>query len=168
MLVPNPDEKRRLSREEERMGILMETLLAEGTRPKVVEECVQLVDAEVKAKKGLTGKVIQMGYKAFTSLKPGIVKKATEHLLDDFTRVLDGHYDSYLTADPGKREPFPVWARKRDSRIADDLLKVTDDIIARSDKRVIRKIYDSLRGTAQRNVAEAVPAVGRLVLRHLG
>lgn len=150
------------------MGILMETLLAEGTRPKVVSDCVQLVDEEVKAKKGLTGKMIQMGYKAFTALKPGIVRAATEHLLDDFARVLDGHYESWLAGDPAKAEPFAAWARKRDSRIADDLLKVTDEIIARSDKRVIRKIYDGLRGTAQRNVAEAVPAVGRLVARHLG
>ncbi len=150
------------------MGILMETLLAEDTRPRVLDDCVRLVDDEVKAKKGLTGKMIQIGYKAFTSVKPGIVRKATEHLLDDFTRVLDGHYETYLAADQDRREPFTAWARKRDSRIADDLLKITDGIIARSDKKVIRKIYDSLRGTAQRNVAEAVPAVGSLVMRHLG
>jgi len=150
------------------MGILVETLLAEGTRPRVVDECVQLIDDEVRAKKGLTGKLVQMGYKAFTALKPGIVRRATEFLLDDFTGVLDGHYAEYLAAFPDRSEPFPTWAGRRDSRIADDLLKITDDIIARSDKRVIQKIYGGLRGAAQRNVADAVPAVGRLVLRHLG
>ena len=150
------------------MGIVVDKLLKEDVRPVVVDDCVQLVDDEVAAKKGLSGKMIRVGYKAFIKIKPGIVKKAVEHLLDDFAGVLDRHYEEYEKADPDRGEAFSAWAARRDSRIADDLLKITDDIIARSDKGAIKKIYKSLRGTAQRNVAEAVPRVGDLVARHVG
>ena len=48
-----------------------------------------------------------------------------------------------------------------------DQLRYYSDIRYVADERDL-KIYKSLRGTAQRNVAEAVPAVGRLVMKHLG
>ena len=150
------------------MGTLKDTLMAEDNRPTVVKDCADLVDAEVAAKKGVTGMMIKGGYKAFKAIKPGIVTKAVEHLLDDFTVVLDRYYDNYMVDEPEKTTGFDAWARKRDSQLADDLLKVTDDIMDRSDKKAMVKIYRGLRGTAQRNVAEAVPAVGRLVIKHLG
>jgi hypothetical protein len=149
------------------MGILKDTLLAETRRPAVVTDCAKLVDAEVAAKKGVTGLMIKGGYAAFKAVKPGIVTKAVEHLLDDFTVILDRHYDTYLADNPGRSPAFDEWARRRDSQIANDLLGVTDDIMARSDKKAIKKIYSGMRNVAQRNVAEAVPAVGRLVIKHL-
>lgn len=150
------------------MGILKDTLLAEEKRPTVVKDCATLVDAEVAAKRGVTGMMIKGGYKAFKAIKPGIVTKAVEHLLDDFAVVLDRYYDNYLKDEPEKKTGFDVWGKRRDVKMADDLLKVTDDIMDRSDKKAMVKIYRGLRGTAQKNVAEAVPAIGRLVMKHLG
>ena len=49
----------------------------------------------------------------------------------------------------------------------DDLLGVTDAIIARSSKTALKKIYNGLRKIAERNVAQAVPAVGRLIDKYM-
>lgn len=150
------------------MGIVKDVLLQEEKRPIVIEDCAKLVDAEVAAKRGVTGVMIKGGYRAFKAIKPRIVTDAVDHLLDDFTGVLDGHYQRYLDGDPDRKVPFDRWAGERDMEIADGLLGVTDDIMARSDKRALKKIYNGLRKVAQRNVAEAIPAVGRLVIKHLG
>jgi hypothetical protein len=150
------------------MGIVKETLLEETTRPKVVDDCALLVDGEVAAKRGVTGFMIKGGYKAFKALKPRIVKDAVEHLLDDFTVIIDDHYEEYLTDHEDKSVGFDSWARRRDQRIAEDLLGVTDRMMERSTKTAIKKIYKSLRGVAKRNVSDAIPAVGRLVVKHVG
>jgi len=149
------------------MGILKETLLQEDKRPTVIKDCAKLVDDEVAGKRGITGVMIKGGYKAFKAIKPRIVTDAVDHLLDDFAGVLDGQYQTYIDGDPDMKVPFDRWAGDRDMEIADGLLGVTDDIMARSDKRALKKIYNGLRKVAQRNVAEAVPAVGRLVIKHL-
>jgi hypothetical protein len=150
------------------MGIAKEKLLHDDTRPKVVEDCARLVDGEVANKRGVTGLMVKGGYKAFKALKPRIVHEAVEHLLDEFTGVIDGHYERYLTDHADKAVGFDAWAKRRDEAIAEDLLGVTDKMLERSSKTTIKKIYKSLRGVAKRNVAEAVPAVGRLVIKHVG
>lgn len=149
------------------MGLVKEKLLADSQRPNVVSDCVQIVDNQVAAKKGVTGVMIKGGYKAFKAIKPGIVKEAVEHLLDDFVEVADGHYEEYLKTNPDKSQSFERWSTSRDSRIADDLLHVTDNIIERSDKVALKKIYHGMRKIAERNVAQAVPDVARLVVKYV-
>ena len=148
------------------MGILKDTILSSEKRPSVIQDCVQLVDAEVAAKKGVTGMMIKSSYKMFKAIKPTIVQTAVEHLLDDFAVKLDQQYDTYLAAVPDKSQPFDRWATNRDREIADQLLGVTDAIIAKSEKPAIKKIYSGLRGVAEKNVAAAVPAVGKLVMKY--
>lgn len=149
------------------MGILIETLLSEANRPGVVVDCALLVDNEVGAKKGMTGMVIKGGYKAFKAIKPSIVENAVNLLLDDFAKILDRHYDQYLESNPDKKMSFSAWASQRNAKMADDLLVVTDDMMDRSNKNALKKIYKGLRKIAQRNVADAIPAVGKLIDKHL-
>ena len=146
------------------MGALTDKLLESGTRPKVVTDCVTLVDQEVGSKKGITGVVIKTGYKAFKAIKPTIVKEAVEHLLDDFVKVMDGHFETFSGSGDSSFERFAV---ARDTRIADDLLGITDAIIAKSDKAALKKIYQGLRKVAERNVAQAVPGIGRLIEKYM-
>lgn len=150
------------------MGILQDTMLEKTRRPQVIKDCAQLVDSEVASKKGVTGIMIKTGYKAFKAIKPTIVETAVDVLLDDFTKVLDSQYETYLAAHPDKSTAFDTWAKQRDGEMADKLLKVTDDLMDRSNKQAIKKIYSGLRKVAQRNVAEAIPAVGKLVIKHVG
>lgn len=149
------------------MGIVKEKLLDGAQRPRVVADCVQLVDDQVAAKKGVTGLMIKGGYKAFKAIKPGIVREAVENLLDDFVEIADGHYAEYLKVQPDKSTGFETWATVREGRIADDLLHVTDNIIERSEKIALKKIYYGMRKVAERNVAQAVPDIARLIVKYV-
>jgi hypothetical protein len=51
--------------------------------------------------------------------------------------------------------------------VADALLGITDAKAQRA-SGVVRKTYDSLRGSAKKNVEAAVPRLGRLVEKHAG
>jgi Family of unknown function (DUF6918) len=149
------------------MGVVKDKLLEEAVRPRVIDDCARLVDSEVAAKRGVSGMVIKGGYKAFKTLKPGIVKIAVGILLDDFVVVLDNQYSDYEADSPDKSTSFERWAGGRDARVADAMLGVTDDIMRRSDKKALKKIYNGMRNIAQKNVAVAVPAVARLVSKYV-
>ncbi len=149
------------------MSALKDNLLKPGSRSAVVADCVQLVDDEVASKKGVAGVMIKGGYKAFKKLKPGIVSEAVDHLLEPFVTALDNVYADYLQSDPDKKTAFDKWAGGREKQVANELLGVTDDIIRRSDKTVIKKIYNGLRKIAEKNVIQAVPGVSRLIMKHV-
>ena len=146
------------------MGALKEKLLEPDLRPRLIADCATLVDNEVASKKGIGGMLIKTGYKAFNALKPGIVKDAVDYLLDDFVDKLDGQYDKFQESGESS---FEGWAVPRNNEIADDLLGVTDAIIERSRKGALKKIYNGMRKVAERNVAQAVPAVGRLIDKYM-
>lgn len=146
------------------MGSLKDKLLDASVRPLVVSDCVALVDSEVAAKSGITGAIIKTGYKAFKAVKPTIVKDAVDHLLDDFTVVLDRYYEEFKATGAAS---FESWVKPKDAKLADDLLKVTDNIMAKSDKNALKKIYNGLRKIAEKNVAQAVPGTARLVEKHM-
>ena len=150
------------------MGVLQSKLTDDGVRKVVIQDCVKVVDAEVAGKKGMTGMVIKGGYRTFKAIRPSIVQEAVVHLLDDFSEVLDRLYDEYRAEEPDGTGSFEQWALQRDVRVADDLLGITDSMMDRSSKTVLKKIYGGLRAVAQKNVAQAVPAVARLVTKHAG
>lgn len=149
------------------MGAVKDKMLDSKVRPNVVADCVKIVDNEVSSKKGVTGLVIKGGYKAFKAFKPTIVEEAVDHLLDDFVAIVDKHYQEYLAEDPGRSTGFDAWVARREMRLADDMLGVTDSVIERTRYTALKKIYQGLRSVAQKNVAEAVPAIGRLVVKYV-
>jgi len=148
------------------MSALKNKILDPKIRPMAIKDCVALVDNEVAAKKGVKGMVIKIGYKTFKTIRPSIVVTAVDVLMDDFAEKLDQQYDKYLAIYPDKDQPFDRWVASRDVEIANELLTVTDDLIARSNRTTIKKVYARLRKTAQKNVAYAAPAIGRLVLKY--
>jgi hypothetical protein len=149
------------------MGTLSDTLLAEDRRAKVVDDSCRLVDAEVAAKSGVTGLLIKGGYAAFKAVKPTMMRETVTFLLPEFVGIMDRHYEEYVAAEPKGETPLERWLVKRDKKVADDLLGITDRIMDRSSKAALKAIYKKLRPVGQRNVAEAVPGIGRLIASHM-
>ncbi|MDD5305891.1 MAG: hypothetical protein PHU25_01085 [Deltaproteobacteria bacterium] len=149
------------------MGTLSETLLADDKRGKVIEDSCRLIDGEVAAKSGITGLLIKGGYKAFKAVKPTMVHEAVTFLLPEFVGVMDRHYAEYLAAEPKKEMTLDRWLVRRDTKVADDLLGITDRIMDRSNKAALKAIYKKLRPVGQRNVKEAIPGIGRLIASHV-
>ncbi len=142
------------------MTSLAKKLTTDDVPPKVVQACVELVEAQVAAKRGLSGMAIKTGFKVIKALKPGMITDTVDTLLPEFACSLQDIYDK--TADKtGEKSDFTRYLTDHSGEAADALLQVTDARAERAKNRTIKKTYDRLRGTAQANVRDAVPNLAR-------
>lgn len=144
------------------MSSLTDILLAPGIRPKVVDDCVRLVDEEVASKGGLSGLAIKGAYALVKAVKPGFISEAIDHMIDDFVRRLDPFY---LEAQQ-KNEPVGPFLSSRASGVADALLAISDERAAGAKNQTVKKAYDKLRPSAKKQVEAAIPRVGRLIEKY--
>jgi len=141
------------------MTSLAQTLTAPTVRPKVVKACVDLVESEVEAKRGLTGMAIKAGYKVITTLKPGMVSEAIDSLLPEFAASLQGIYDRTTKGEASPATAFATYISDHTDEAADALLTVTDKRAQRAKNATLKRTYERLRSSAKANVATAVPGL---------
>jgi hypothetical protein len=144
------------------MGSLVEALTDESKKKNVVKDCCDLIDAEVKDKGGISGLAIKAGYGTVKGIKPGFVEKAVEDLLPEFARVLDPIYADAKSAN----KPIADFFASNSDRVADALLSITDAKAAKAKSGVAKGAYDKLRGSAKKNVEQAVPRLGKLIEKY--
>ena len=130
----------------------------------VVEDCLALIDAEVKDKSGISGLAIKAGYGAVKGVKPGFIKQAVTDLLPEFAKALEPLHDEAVT----EKKPVADFFASNSGRVADALLAITDAKAARSKSGVVKGTYEKLRGTAKTHVESAVPRLAKLLQKHAG
>jgi hypothetical protein len=140
------------------MAHLVEKLTAPDIRPKVVQSCVDLVESEVAAKRGLSGAAIKAGYKVVKALKPGMVPSVIDTLLPEFAAAMQPLFDKSTDGGAGS-DAFTQYITAHPDETADALLTVTDTRAERAQNRTVKKTYERLRGTAKDNVRTAVPGL---------
>ncbi len=138
--------------------------LDEVDRQVVIGDTKTLIDNEVASKSGFSGVALKGGYRVVKKLKPNMIERAIDHLLDDFSRALDPLYQQYL--DDPDTDSFATYLDDHKSQAANDLLSITDRRAENSDQKVLRKTYKKLRGQAEDHVRQALPGVGQLIDRH--
>ena len=142
---------------------LGEALADETKKAAAVADCVALVDQEVAGKSGLSGFAVKAGYGAVKGVKPGFVKEVVDKLLPDFAKALDPIWaEGQQKGNPGAH----FLAEK--SRVADALLSVTDAKSQKAKSQLVKSTYEKLRGSAKKNVEEAVPRLVQLLEKHAG
>lgn len=146
------------------MASLVDRLGVEPTRQKVVEECVNLIDNQVKSKGGVGGMAIRASYATIKALKKRFVPEVVDGLLDDWLAKLQPHYDTWSSGGGGTFAEFLI-ARSDD--VAEDLLQVTDARAERTTHTTAKKMYLKMRPSAKRNVVEGIPELARLVEKNL-
>ncbi len=146
--------------------VLTEALLTDEKKPLVVEEVKALVDAEVASKKGPSGWAVRGGYGAVKKVSPNIVDSGVKRLLPDFLAQLEPFWQEYGQAAGDGR--FADYLVARSDTVADALLSVTDARIEGSSRAAVKKVYKTMRGSAKKNVIEALPRLGELVQRNAG
>ena len=144
------------------MSTLNETVLAPGNRPKVLVDCVRLIDEEVDSKGGLSGLAVKGAYALVKAVKPGFVSEAVEGMLDDFVRRLEPFY----AAAQAKNEPVGPSMNARAGEVAEALLAISDERAQRSKNNTLKKAYEKLRPTGKKHVEAAVPRIGRLIAKY--
>ncbi len=142
------------------MAKLQDKLLNPDKRPKLVNDCVELIDTEVQQRSGISGLAIKGAYKIVNKIKPGIIRSAVEHLIDEFVASLSPFYDSCLEAN---RKDFAAYLMERRPEVASALLSVTDDRIGGAKNATVRKAYGKLRPMGQKQVETAVPGIARVM-----
>jgi hypothetical protein len=130
-------------------------------RKKLVDEALELLDAEVKDKSGLSGMAVKTAFKLVSGVQPGFIRRVVEHLLDDFLVKMDPIYQDALRE--GRSPGALVTSRK--SEVASALLSVTDQRAERAQSEMVRKTYNKLRPTAQKHVEAAGPRLSKLLDR---
>ena len=144
------------------MSTLTEILLVDGTRPKVIADCVRLIEEEVDAKGGLSGLAIKGAFMVVKAVKPGFIAESVDHMLNDFVSRLEPFYVEAQQ----KNEPVAPFMSSRASIVADALLAISDERAARAKNQTLKKSYEKLRPTAKKNVEAAVPRIGKLVAKY--
>lgn len=139
---------------------LVERLGKEPVRNKVVDECVELIETQVKNK----GFLMKGAYATIKAVKKRFVPEVVDSLLDEWLGKMQPHYDKWETTKPGT---FADYVIARSDDVAEDLLSVTDQRAARTSHGTAKKMYEKMRDTAKKNVIEAIPDLARLIDRRL-
>ncbi|HWO21500.1 MAG TPA: hypothetical protein VNO30_22180 [Kofleriaceae bacterium] len=142
------------------MPSLVEQLGKEPQREKVVSDCVDLIDSQVKQK----GFVIKSAYATIKAIKKRFVPEVVDSLLDDWLGKLQPHYDKWAAT---KQGTFSDHVIARSDDVAEDLLSVTDARAQKTSHTTAKKMYQRMRDTAKKNVVEAIPELSRMIERHL-
>ena len=144
---------------------LQEILLTPDTKPQVTADCMTLIQQEVSAKSGVSGTAVKLAYKTVNAFASGYVQSMVENLLPDMIARLEPFWADFGTSGAGD---FGDYLVKRGDEVSDALLSVTDARAAASDRPTIIRAYRSVRGSAAKHVAAALPAVGALVQKYAG
>lgn len=143
---------------------LVERIGVEPHREKVIADCVALIDNQVKAKGGLSGIAIKGVYATVKTFKRGFVPQVVNAMLNDWLDKLQPHHDKWAA---GAKGTFADFVIARSDDVAEDLLQVTDQRARKSEHGTVKKLYEKNRGTAKKNVIEAVPELAKMIEKHL-
>jgi hypothetical protein len=141
------------------MGTLVDIVSNGEKRQQVIADAIQMVDAEVSDKGGLSGMAIKTAYAMVKGIAPGMMNKLMNGFLDPFMAALEPFYDE------AKAKGVDVKSHLvgKTPDVANALLKVTDDRAARAGAGTLKKGYEKLRPTAQKHVEQAVPRLAEFV-----
>jgi hypothetical protein len=141
---------------------LVEAVKSQERRPAVIDDCVALIDAEVRDKRGFTGVAVKAAFKTVKSVKPGMIGMAMDGLLDDFSAKIDPFWAECQEQGATPRSFFS----DRRSAVANALLSITDDRASQSRHKVLVGAYRKLRGQAVQHIGDAMPRFADLIQKH--
>lgn len=139
---------------------LIEQIGKDPIRATVVDDCVNLIETQVKAK----GFVLKSAYATIKAIKKSFVPEVVDGLLDEWLGKIQPHYEKW---DAARQGAFSDYVIARSEDVAEDLLQVTDARAERTSHTTAKKMYGKMRDSAKRNVVEAIPDLARLIERHL-
>ena len=146
------------------MKQLKDIIEDEGKRKAVVDDCVVLVNSEVKSKRGLGGMAVKAAFALVKAIKPRILEESVDGLIDDFVEAVQPHYESFQN--DNSSGTLETYLNQRGERVAESLLGITDRRAERSSSKTMVKAYKKLRPKGKVHVEQAVPGIGRVLDRH--
>jgi hypothetical protein len=150
------------------MATLQETLLAPETQPRLIADCQELVEREVADLSGVTGAAVRLAYKTVRTFDAGHIRVMIESLLPDVADALQPYWTAFTADSRPDSGDFGGYLAAREDEAAEALLAITDDRRRSSERPVIVKAYNTVRGSAVKHVKAALPELGALVQKYQG
>jgi|SRR5580658_1818711 hypothetical protein len=144
---------------------LADVLLTEENKPKVVDDCCALIDQGVAEGSGVGGTAVKLAYKAVNTFKSGHVRYMVESMLPDMVDQLEPYWADFAASGSGS---FGDYLAKRGPEVSEALLSVTDARAKESNRPVVIRAYNSVRGGAAKHMQGALPRLGDLVVKYAG
>lgn len=102
---------------------LQEILLAADTQPKVVADCLTLIEQELADQSGVSAAAVKLAYKTVNTFFPGHVRVMVERLLPEMVDQLQPYW-AECTASGSAR--FGDYLVERGGEVSEALLSVND------------------------------------------
>jgi hypothetical protein len=147
------------------MPTLEEILLTPENKPHVIDDCLTLIDQEVKGKSGVSGTAVKLAYKTANAFASGYLRGMVELLAPDMIIELEPFWADFTASGAGD---FGDYLVKHGDAVSEALLSVTDRRAETSTRPTILKAYKTVRGSASKHVTAALPALGALVQKYAG
>jgi hypothetical protein len=144
---------------------LADVLLTEENKPKVVDDCCTLIDQGVAEGSGVGGTAVKLAYKAVNTFKSGHVRYMVESMLPSMVDKLEPFWADFNDSGSGS---FGDYLAKHGPEVSEALLSVTDARARESNRPVVLKAYNSVRGGAAKHMQSALPRLGDLVIKYAG
>lgn len=133
-------------------------------RESVVGDSVEVIEAEVKSKTGISGIAVKTAFGVVMAIKPGIIRESVDGLLDEFVEQVQPFYEQFQN----EGEPaggLGAYLSARADTVAESLLAVTDRRAERARNKTLVKAYNKLRPKGKEHVVAAIPRVGAMLER---
>ncbi|MGJ5675948.1 MAG: DUF6918 family protein [Nostochopsis sp.] len=137
---------------------LSDGLLDSDKKAMVVEDCCNMIEAQLASKSGISGMVLKTAFAALKGVKPGYIPYVVEMILPQCFEALDPVWSEGVD----KGDPVGHLVASRD-RTADALLSVTDEKAKNVNRPIVRGTYEKLRGSAKQHVEDAVPDLAKVI-----
>jgi hypothetical protein len=147
------------------MATLQDILLTPENKPHVMDDCMTLIDQEVKSKSGISGTAVKLAYKTANAFASGYLRSMVELLAPDMIIKLEPYWADFSVSGAGD---FGDYLVKHGEEVSEALLSVTDARAETSTRPTILKAYKTVRGGATKHVTAALPALGTLVQKYAG
>ena len=143
------------------MASLKDVIADPNKRRAVVDDGVNVIEAEVADKGGLSGMALKGAFKVVKGVRPGFVGQALNALLDEFAGAVDPIWAECIAKGGDTSAAFVAVG----PRVAESLLSITDKR-ARGAAGPVRATYDKLRPEAVKHVVAAMPRLAGLLKKH--
>jgi hypothetical protein len=147
------------------MATLQDILLTPETQPHVMDDCMTLIDQEVKGKSGISGTAVKLAYKTANTFASGYLRAMVELLAPDMIIQLEPYWADFAASGAGD---FGDYLVKHGDEVSEALLSVTDKRAETSTRPTILRAYKTVRSGASKHVTAALPALGAMVQKYAG
>jgi hypothetical protein len=148
------------------MATLHEMLLAPDVQPRVVADCEELVTNEVRELSGVTGAAVKLAYNTVRKVDAGHIHAMIETILPSTADALQPYWADFTARYTPSSGDFGAYLVARDEEVAEALLAITDRRRDNSNRPVIIKAYNTIRGRAIKQVKAALPGLGQLIQKY--